>query len=58
MTLTASTGRGTSSSVTSSARVLPDAGSGDRKAMRGVDSQASMQVRVGDPQRMRDAGVS
>jgi hypothetical protein len=37
-----STGRGTRSSVTSSARDLPDAGSGERKARRGVESQMSI----------------
>ena len=40
--LTACTGRGTSGSVTSSARDFPEPGSGERNAMRGVDSQSSM----------------
>ena len=35
-------GLGTSSSVVSRARVLPDAGSGERNAIRGVDSHASI----------------
>jgi hypothetical protein len=35
-------GLGTSSSVISRARVFPEPGSGDRNAIRGVDSQASM----------------
>ena len=42
VTLMASTGLGTSSSVTSKARVLPLPGSGDRNTSRGVDSQESI----------------
>ncbi|COW26805.1 Uncharacterised protein [Mycobacterium tuberculosis] len=42
MQLMACTGRGTSGSVTSSARLLPEPGSGDKKAIRGVESHASI----------------
>ena len=42
MVLTACTGFGTSGSVTSSARDFPEPGSGDKNAMRGVDSQQSI----------------
>ena len=40
--LMASTGRGTRVSVISNARVFPDPGSGERNAIRGVDSQTSI----------------
>lgn len=40
--LTACTGIGTSGSVTSSARDFPLPGSGDKKAIRGVDSHWSI----------------
>ena len=40
MQSTACTGLGTRGSVTSRARDFPEPGSGDRNAIRGVDSQA------------------
>ena len=42
MVLTDITGLGTSDSVTSKARVLPLLGSGERNAMRGVESHRSI----------------